>query len=201
MEREMNAPEYQNLAGRTLIDRPDFEITDADVLIVWNAIGLAGEAGEVADLVKKGIFHQHGLDVVKLEQELGDVLWYVAAICSKLGLDLGDVMAKNIEKLKQRYPDGYTSDASQHRVDTSTTFDHERIVDGMDGGGWRQFLNDQPIHAGDGLDLRRGHVWIAGRYEMDYHRREGYFTWLAGGREFMRVIDDSMRFRWPLAHP
>lgn len=112
----MNANEYQALAGRTLIDRPDFNITDRDVMIVWNAVGLAGEAGEVADLIKKGVFHQHGLDVPKLKKELGDVLWYVAALCSKLDLDLDDVMASNIEKLKARYPEGYNSEASQLRA-------------------------------------------------------------------------------------
>ncbi len=112
----MNASEYQALAGRTLIDRPDFAITDRDVMIIWNAVGLAGEAGEVADLIKKGIFHQHGLDVAKLKKELGDVLWYVAALCSKLDLDLSDVMAANIAKLQARYPEDYSSEASRQRV-------------------------------------------------------------------------------------
>lgn len=112
----MDATTYQELAGRTLISGPDFEMTTADVMIVWNAIGLAGEAGEVADLVKKGIFHQHGLDAEKVKKELGDVLWYVAALCSKLGFDLGEVMEANVEKLKARYPDGYSAEASRNRV-------------------------------------------------------------------------------------
>lgn len=113
----MNAHEYQTLAGRTLIDRPDFQITDDQVMIVWNAVGLAGEAGEVAELVKKGIFHQHGLDRDKLKKELGDVVWYVAALCTRVGLDMEEVMQANIDKLMQRYPEGYTSVASQQRVD------------------------------------------------------------------------------------
>jgi NTP pyrophosphatase (non-canonical NTP hydrolase) len=57
----MKANEYQELAGRTLIEEPDFQISPKDVMISWNAIGLAGEAGEVADLVKKGIYHQQEL--------------------------------------------------------------------------------------------------------------------------------------------
>lgn len=48
----MNANEYQQLAARTLIEGPDFYITDKDIMIIWNAIGLAGEAGEVCELVK-----------------------------------------------------------------------------------------------------------------------------------------------------
>lgn len=113
----MNASEYQKLAARTLIDAPQFEIGDNDTMILWNVIGLAGEAGEVCDLVKKGILHQHGLDVPKLAEELGDLSWYLAATCTKLGLDLGDVMAANIDKLRRRYPEGYSSEDSKKRVD------------------------------------------------------------------------------------
>lgn len=113
----MKANEYQQLAGRTLIDGPDAEYTGAELLLVWNALGLAGEAGEVADIIKKGVFHRHGVDQAKLIEELGDVLWYVAALCSKLNVPLGDVMALNIAKLKKRYPAGYNSDDSKSRVD------------------------------------------------------------------------------------
>jgi NTP pyrophosphatase (non-canonical NTP hydrolase) len=114
-EALMNADEYQELANRTLIDRPPFELTAGEVLIAWNALGLAGEAGEVADLVKKGIFHQHGIDRDAIKKELGDVLWYVSALCTRLGFSLEEVMEANIEKLKARYPDGYSAQASKHR--------------------------------------------------------------------------------------
>lgn len=113
----MDANRYQELAGRTLIPVPDFEITPEQVMIVWNAIGLAGEAGEVAEAIKKGIFHQHGLDREKLKKELGDVLWYVAALCSKLDISMNEVMALNIEKLMARYPHGYTPADSVHQGD------------------------------------------------------------------------------------
>lgn len=109
---------YQLLAGRTLMDRPDAEYTDQQIMIVWNAIGLAGEAGEVAELVKKAIFHQHGLDRDKLIKELGDVLWYVAALCTKINVQMSEVMDLNIKKLMERYPEGYSSSDSQARVDT-----------------------------------------------------------------------------------
>lgn len=113
----MDASNYQQQAARTLIDAPDFAISDNQIMIVWCAVGLAGETGEVLEHVKKGIFHQHGLDREKMRKELGDVLWYVAGLCSTLGLDLGDVMGANIEKLRTRYPDGYSSADSQRRVD------------------------------------------------------------------------------------
>lgn len=113
----ITANEYQVFASRTLIDGPDADYTSADLMLVWNALGLAGEAGEVADTIKKAVFHQHGLNRDEMIKELGDVLWYVAALCSKLDVPLSEVMERNLAKLKQRYPDGYSSDASKVRVD------------------------------------------------------------------------------------
>lgn len=114
----MDVTEYQHRAARTLIDAPDAEYSPEQIMLVWNAIGLAGEAGEVADTVKKAVFHQHGIDRDVLIKELGDVLWYVAALCTKLEIPMGDVMARNIAKLEQRYPSGYSSAASRARIDT-----------------------------------------------------------------------------------
>lgn len=113
----MHADDYQVAAARTLIDAPDSEYTPEQIMLVWNAIGLAGEAGEVADTIKKAVFHQHGLDRDLLIKELGDVLWYVAALCTKLDVSMDVVMARNIAKLKMRYPEGYSSTASKVRVD------------------------------------------------------------------------------------
>lgn len=116
----MEANEYQKQAGRTLVEKVEFEISNNDQRIIWNAVGLAGETGEVVDHVKKGILHQHGLNVEKLSEELGDVLWYVAAMCTTLGLDMSEVMQQNVDKLKRRYPEGYSSSDSQKRVDVAS---------------------------------------------------------------------------------
>ena len=114
----MNANDYQELAGRTLIDGPDFEITDDQVMLSWNALGLAGEAGEVADLIKKQVYHQHGVDPEAIKKELGDVLWYVAALCSNLDLTMEEVMQHNIDKLRARFPEGYEASrtTAEHKV-------------------------------------------------------------------------------------
>lgn len=113
----MDANEYQLAAARTLIDKPDSVYSGADIMLVWNALGLAGEAGEVADTIKKAVFHQHGIDRDELIKELGDVLWYVAALCTKLDVPMSEVMERNIDKLKKRYPEGYNSADSQARTD------------------------------------------------------------------------------------
>lgn len=111
----MKISDYQKQAARTLIDAPGFDPTNQEIMTVWNALGLAGEAGEVAEHVKKGIFHQHGIDPSILRKELGDVLWYVAALCTTQGLSMEEVMEENIEKLKRRYPNGYSSEDSINR--------------------------------------------------------------------------------------
>jgi len=106
----MSPNEYQQLANRTLISTPDFQITPEQVMIAWNALGLAGEAGEVNDYIKKGIFHQQGIDKEKLKKELGDCLWYIAALCTEFGITMEEAMQHNIDKLKARFPDGYSPD-------------------------------------------------------------------------------------------
>ena len=77
--------------------------------LINHTLGLAGESGEVVELVKKHIYHGKEFDRVRLAEELGDVLWYVAAVCSSAGLRLGDLAQDNITKLKERYPDGFPS--------------------------------------------------------------------------------------------
>jgi NTP pyrophosphatase (non-canonical NTP hydrolase) len=116
----MEANEYQLAAARTLIDKPDAEYSDQEIMLVWNALGLAGEASEVADGIKKMVFHRHGIDRDELIKELGDVLWYVAALCTRLDVAMSEVMERNISKLEQRYPSGYTSEASKARVDVES---------------------------------------------------------------------------------
>lgn len=78
-------------------------------------LGLTGEAGEVSDLVKKGIFHEKGIDLEHLKKECGDVMWYIAMICEACGFNLDDVMQTNIDKLIARYPDGFDSYRANHR--------------------------------------------------------------------------------------
>lgn len=80
-------------------------------------LGLTGEAGEVSEIIKKQVGHGHPGDKDKVAKELGDVLWYVAAIATEYGLSLGDIARLNIEKLRARYPEGFSTQASLARVD------------------------------------------------------------------------------------
>lgn len=74
--------------------------------IIYPTLGLASEAGEVCGKVKKILRDSQGYfspeDKIQLQSELGDVLWYVAAICSDLNLDMSTVASNNIAKLQDR---------------------------------------------------------------------------------------------------
>lgn len=104
--------EYQQLALRTAGDHGDFEST-----LIYTTLGLNGEAGEVAELVKKAFFHGHDLPREQLKHELGDVLWYVAVMAQAMGWSLDEVARENIAKLARRYPDGFSDERSRHRTE------------------------------------------------------------------------------------
>lgn len=76
-------------------------------MLCLGALGLAGETGEVVDIIKKTVYQGHALYVGGVAEELGDVLWYVALICNAVGLSFEQVMALNVRKLRERYPDGF----------------------------------------------------------------------------------------------
>jgi len=105
----MNFHEYQYAAARTLKKERPFEDNLADY-----ALGLS-EAGECQNKLKKYLYHGHKLDKDSIAEELGDILWYVAAIATTLQISLDSVARKNIEKLKKRYPDGFSEERSRER--------------------------------------------------------------------------------------
>lgn len=85
--------------------------------LACTALGLAGESGEFADMIKKHLFHNHPLDIEKVEKELGDILWYIAEACRVLELEMNKVAILNIYKLSQRYPNGFDPKDSLERKD------------------------------------------------------------------------------------
>jgi NTP pyrophosphatase (non-canonical NTP hydrolase) len=106
----MNLDEYQRLALRTAGHREG-----AEKVLTYTALGLTGESGEVAEMIKKAFYHGHPLDRQALSKELGDVLWYLAVMADGLGLSLGQIAAENIEKLRARYPEGFSQECSRDR--------------------------------------------------------------------------------------
>lgn len=78
----------------------------ADVTLK-DTLGLAGEVGEVVELIKKDRFQGQPLDRDKLCKELGDVLWYLTDLAAQNGLTLQQVAETNSAKLRARYPNGF----------------------------------------------------------------------------------------------
>ena len=114
----MTLNEYQRLAQRTSNEEHDEFVTIALKKIDNGILGLCGETGECADVWKKARHQGHPLDREKLIKEAGDVLWYVAELAAGLGVTLEEIATRNIEKLRNRYPDGFTAERSIHREGT-----------------------------------------------------------------------------------
>lgn len=105
----MTANEYQRKALRTANE------TDRIRGLLNGVLGLCGESGECADMIKKHLFQGHELDREHLAKELGDVAWYMAVTAHHLGYDLDSILEMNINKLLARYPDGFDTARSLNR--------------------------------------------------------------------------------------
>ena len=111
----MDLQTYQELSKRTM----PVHGNEIEVLYAAHnyALGLNGEAGEVADLIKKKFHHGHEIALEDIRNELGDVLHYLAGLATIFNISLEDVAITNIDKLKLRYPNGFNEADSIARVD------------------------------------------------------------------------------------
>lgn len=100
----MTFADFQAAALRTSQAEPHRE------RLMVQALGLAGEAAEVGQIVKKWAWHGKPLDVEKIKDELSDCLWYLADLASAINLNLDDIARHNVDKLLARYPQGFTPD-------------------------------------------------------------------------------------------
>lgn len=103
----MTLNEYQELCARTAGDHD---------MPIYSVLGLAGEAGEVADLTKKWKYHGHKYPREKFLEELGDAFWYLAIAARSHGYTLQEVAESNIAKLTKRYPEGFSQERSINRA-------------------------------------------------------------------------------------
>jgi NTP pyrophosphatase (non-canonical NTP hydrolase) len=107
----MKLNDYQEIAIKEAFYKKDD--------IIYNALGIAGEAGEVADHIKKmlrdddGILTDNRKDAIK--KELGDVLWYIANMASKLNISLEEVALENIRKIQSRKTRGTLHGSGDNR--------------------------------------------------------------------------------------
>jgi len=113
----MNIKDYSEAVMRTAKSCETQEVDGQTMNVLHWSLGLSGEVGELVDTVKKHIFYDQPFDMVNAQEELGDILFYVAAMAEELGLDLEYIMANNKAKLEQRYPQGYSDDDAKARAD------------------------------------------------------------------------------------
>ena len=80
-------------------------------------MGLAGETGETVDIFKKHIYQGKVLDINDVIEEIGDILWYIANLCNVNKITMKECMESNVEKLRKRYPNGFSIKDALERAD------------------------------------------------------------------------------------
>lgn len=106
--------EYQDDVLRTA----GLDTKDPGLAIDEFAMGLVGEASEAIEILKKYRFQGHPLNLIKVREELGDALWYLTSLAVTVGLSLEGIAKANVCKRAERYPDGFSKEASLGRVDS-----------------------------------------------------------------------------------
>lgn len=119
-EKKGSLKEYQELCKRSAkkFDSPEKEI------LTWG-LGITGEAGDVASCIKKTFAHDNDKrDGIR--ENIGDTLWYAAMICNFFDWDMQKILDENIAKLRQRYPNGFTTEHAK-RNNTMIDWNEEKI--------------------------------------------------------------------------
>jgi len=116
---EVNYREETNRTANTDFVGIKDGITNTSLGLLNAALGLSGEAGETADIIKKHIFHGVPLDRQKLLSELGDCRWYLERFCELLDVTMVEIEEMNVNKLRKRYPNGFSTADSVRRADNS----------------------------------------------------------------------------------
>lgn len=103
----MTFNEYQANAAKTAIYKAEHQV-------IYPAMGLVNEAGEVVGKVKK-ILRDGKFDRDDIADEIGDVMWYMAALCRDLNVNMSDVAQRNLDKLKDRQERGVIGGSGDKR--------------------------------------------------------------------------------------
>lgn len=125
IQKSIKAGEYQEAAMKGNDGRDSYRLGEmfrysferkVDIPQLLNGLlGLSGECGEVVELFKKWIFQMHSLDDNEAKRELGDVCWYIALICDAMNWSMDEILEMNMEKVKNRYPEGFDPQRSIER--------------------------------------------------------------------------------------
>ncbi len=109
----MDFQEYQKEAAGTF--KPGETIAEDRARLVNWALGIAGEGGELCNMIKHVVFHKEQANRAEIAKELGDILWYVAAMCTSLGIDMATCGELNLAKLRHRHGGAFSFEGSAKR--------------------------------------------------------------------------------------
>lgn len=116
----MNANDYQQSVLRTAPLTSGFLKTNLSVVteqLLHAQLGITTELGEFSDPIKRKIIYGQTLDISNIQEECGDMLWYIALALNAIECSLEDCMQGNIDKLKIRYPEKFTEELAKERLD------------------------------------------------------------------------------------
>ena len=117
----MNLKTYSKLAKRTLSP-----IDGVLLNVVHMLLGMSTELGELQDQYKKYIAYGKQLDLINVQEEVGDLMWYIINLCTMLDFDLEKILDQNIAKLKTRYPEKFT----EHQALNRNLDDEHKVLTG-----------------------------------------------------------------------
>lgn len=144
--------------------------------------GMVGEVGEIHSIFQKEL-QGHPIDLIDLKNEVGDLLWFVSELCTYYGWDLSDVMAGNIKKLMERYPDGFEYDRSVNRDDYAKQEEIKKALTYEDI--FNKCMEQHPELKGKVSDYR---LVNSGIYGFDY-KENSIVIWLTNGTRILYYYD------------
>lgn len=109
-EKRVNIKEYQNKVNRTRANL-DSNLMDN----IHMVLGMQTESAEIADVFKKKLAYAKDIDLINVQEELGDIMWYIANMCNINEWNLEDILLQNINKLNIRFPEGFSQDLALNR--------------------------------------------------------------------------------------
>ena len=96
-------------------ERTRSQLNNTQLDNIHMALGLVTEAGELADVFKKNLAYNKPIDWINVQEEIGDLLWYIAGLCNINNFNLDAILQNNIDKLRKRYPEKFTENEAINR--------------------------------------------------------------------------------------
>ncbi len=122
----MDIKQYSNETGRTMAILGSVTATNQNSVNLDNVhmvLGMVTEVGELADVYKKNMAYGKPIDMVNVQEEVGDLMWYISNFCIINNIDIQQVLQTNIDKLRKRFPEKFSSDQAINR-----DIDAERVI-------------------------------------------------------------------------